>query len=104
MGRATKFKRMRHAGTLACSPNGKKLYILRSNRGLSKRKKLVGWATTTEYIPTRGIEKAGSFKSGQFWIHKHADDKGKWPKVYRDSNGNYHYGLGTYKVGKWIER
>lgn len=92
----------------AVDPSGKRIFMLRVRRGktmrLGNKLKFVGYAAQTHYEPTRAIEKAGSFKKGKYWVHKHDDEGGAWPRVYRDQFGNYVYGPGTYTVGKWIRR
>ncbi len=106
-GEATKVKRSRHTGIVATNPSGTRLYILSgksARRGGSRKLKFLGYAPMTEYIPTKAMEKSGTFKKGKWWQHKHHDNGGKWPKIYKDSAGNIIYAKGTYRVGKWIER
>lgn len=103
-GRAKKIRRIRHSGTLATDAGGRRLYILKS-RGREpgkKNLKFLGWSPTVEYIPTRAIEKSGSFKRNRHWIHKFGEEGGSWPKIFKDKNGNYVYSKSSFKVGKWI--
>jgi hypothetical protein len=105
-GKAKKVKQIKGRRQVACSPDGKKIYILKNKaRGpVGKKLKFVGYVPETHYVLTRGQENAGSFKKGKYWVHEHSDEGGQWPKVYKDSSGNYVYGKGTYHVGKWIRR
>ncbi len=104
-GRQKRIVRRRNKGIVVCDPSGRRLMILskRSMNGSGPRR-FIGYAVRTEYIPTRAVEKAGTFKKGRHWIHDHHDEGGKWPKVYRDKAGNYHYGPSTLRVGKWMRR
>jgi hypothetical protein len=83
---------------------GRKMVILgKGNQSkFGKGLKFVGYADETHYIPTRAIEKAGSFKAGTYWVHKHDDEGGRFPKVYKDLAGNFIYGPGTLRIGKWL--
>jgi len=100
-------KARKHRGRyiVATDAKGRRIYLIRNRRGpIGKNLKHVGYAAETHYIPSTGIEKMGSFKRGKHWVHKHSDEGGRYPKVYRDSSGNYIYGPGTYSVGRWIRR
>lgn len=98
-----KTKKIRGRFAVACDPEGRRIYLIRKKRGaIGKRLRFVGYAAETHYIPNRRVEKAGSFKRGKHWVHSHADEGGRFPKVYRDSSGNFIYGPGTYRIGKWI--
>jgi len=106
-GKATRVKKIKGRRQVACSPDGKRIYLLKSkpNGPVGKKLKFVGYAPETHYILTRDQESAGSFKKGRYWVHKHGrEERGKWPKVYKDSAGNYVYGKGTYHVGAWVRR
>jgi hypothetical protein len=105
-GRQTRQWSDRKSRVVATDPSGRRIFVLNKKlRGpIGKRLRFVGWAPMTEYIPTVGMERAGSFKAGKYWRHLHLDEGGKWPKVYKDSSGNYIYGPGTYRVGRWIRR
>ena len=83
-----------------------KLYVLApgSQASFGKNLREIGRARETHYIPTKALEKAGSHKKNTYWIHKHDDDGGKYPKVYKDAAGNYIYGTGTLRIGEWMER
>ena len=97
--------RKRHSALLATDPAGKRMFII-GRRGLPKKPKLTfaGWVPKTEYIPSKDLERSGTPKKYKHWVHSHEDDHGKWPKVYKDQNGNYHYGRGTYRVTDWIRK
>lgn len=98
-----KTKKVRGRFAVACDPAGRRIYLIRKKRGpIGKKLRFVGYAAETHYIPNRRVEKAGSFKRGKHWVHSHADEGGRFPKVYRDSSGNFIYGPGTYRIGKWI--
>jgi hypothetical protein len=104
-GKHRKIKKIRGKWIGATNAAGTKIYLLKkSSRGpVGKKLKFVGYAPETHYVLTPAQEKAGSFKRGKYWIHKHGrEEKGKWPRVYRDSSGNFVYGPGTYRVGAWI--
>jgi hypothetical protein len=103
-GRERRKIRRRHRGIVACDASGRQIFILRTGRGKrgNGRKRLVGYANILEYIPTRAIEKAGSFKRHKHWIHEMGEEGGTWPKVYRDEKGNYVFSRGSYRVGKWV--
>jgi len=91
---------------LALDMRSKRLVILNPRRKgrLGRGLRFVGFAPETHYVPSRATEHAGSFKRGKYWVHKHDDDGGKWPKVYQDSAGNFVYGRGTYSVGAWLRK
>jgi hypothetical protein len=91
---------------LAYEPGRKRLLIFdpKKRKPIGEKLRLVGYAVETHYIPTAGQEKAGTFKSGKYWVHKHNDDGGVWPPVYEDSEGNFIYGRGTYTVDRWLRR
>jgi hypothetical protein len=105
-GAHRKIRKLRGPWIPSFTSDGKKIILLRaSGRGpVGKSLKFVGYAPETHYILTAAQEKAGSFKRGKHWVHKHDDERGKWPKVYKDSSGNLVYGKGTYHVGAWIRR
>jgi hypothetical protein len=107
-GRATSQKRRRLSGcVLACDAAGKRLFVLnkRSRRVRGKGKRFLGWASVVEYIPTRSIERSGSFKSGKHWVHSFSDDHGKWPKAQEERDGTIALVGGTYRIaGKWLRR
>ena len=70
----------------------------------------VGYAPETNYIATKDLEQAGTFKRWSHWKHKHTDAGGKYPVVLADGGGkvnaktNFFYGRGTYSVTDWIRR
>ena len=101
-----KIVRRKHRGILAASPSGRRMYIITSARGIPKkpRLKLLGWCPTTEYIPSKDLERSGTPKKGKHWVHQHTEGGGRWPKIYQDQSGNYHYGRGTYAVSDWIRK
>jgi len=105
-GRARIKRRVSLGGTLACDPSGKKMVIYGGEKFKRKfkRKGLIGYVVSTEYIPTKAIEHAGSHKSGKHWVHRHDDDGGKFPKAYLDGSGNIVYSRGSYRVKDWIYR
>lgn len=105
LSKATTITRTKHNGTLATDANGRRLMVLVGRHAPDlKSLKPVGYAASTEYIPTRAMEKAGTFKKGARWIHHHSESGGHWPRLYRDRYGNYVYSTGTYRVGEWIRR
>lgn len=102
-GRVTRAKGVRFAAT---DPDGKRIFLFTgkdSDAPGSKLKK-VGVAEETHYVPTRAMEKAGTFKKDKYWVHRHDDDGGEFPEVFRDQAGNYIYGEGTYRINDWIRR
>jgi hypothetical protein len=107
-GRATQERRKRLAGCiLACDAAGKRLFVLNKSRRRvrGKGKRFLGWASVVEYIPTRSIERSGSFKSGKHWVHSFSDDHGEWPKAQEESDGTIALVGGTYRIaGKWLRR
>lgn len=110
--RARKIRRYKKRGQLLSNAAGTRMWILYPKRKARKggRKKFLGWAVQTEYIPNRNIEKDGSYKSGKHWIHTHGQASehekvpGRWPKVYELPNGMIEYGRGTYRITDWIRR
>lgn len=104
---ATKVRTFKGKRIVATNTSGDRIIILngRGSRKATKRKlRFIGWAPETHYLPTKGMESAGTFKKGKYWVHQHDDDGGRWPKVYRDQAGNFVYAPGTYKVTDWIRR
>ena len=104
--RSKKIIRRRHNGMiLATNSAGNRMWIV-GKRGLPAKPRLTfaGWAPVTEYIPTPGMERAGTPKAKKHWVHRHDSGGGRWPKVYRDQSGNIHYGRGTFAVTDWIRR
>jgi hypothetical protein len=92
---------------LACDAKGKRLFVIRTGKRRvrsGKSKRFLGWASAVEYVPTRSIEKAGSFKSNRIWRHLFSDDHGKWPKAFEGGDGTIALVGGTYKIGKWLRR
>lgn len=88
-------------------PKGKKIIFLSKSKAgwkkLGRKPRFVGWAYKTDYRPTKAIEDAGSHKANTHWTHSHgSDEKGRWPKVYKDEGGNFIYAPGTFKVTDWI--
>lgn len=104
-GRETKKWVVRGKFMAATDAAGRRLFILR-RKGLKKfgqKPKFVGYARETHYVPTGEIERAGSHKSNRHWVHQHGrEEKGRWPKVFKDAGGNYLYAPGTYRVTQWI--
>jgi hypothetical protein len=96
----------RGAKLVACDATGRRIMLLtgKSSRAPKARLREVGVAEETHYIPTADQEKARTFKRNAYWVHRHDDDGGKFPKVFRDQAGNYRYGPGTYTVTDWIRR
>jgi hypothetical protein len=76
----------------------------RRRKPMGRNMQFVGYAPRTDYVPTRALEKAGTFKAGRYWMHMHTDDGGRPPEVYLDDAGNLIYGSGTYSVDKWLRR
>lgn len=101
-----KKKVIRGRKRVAFDVNGRKIFILAngSQKNIGKRKKFVGWATRTEYVPTKEIEAAGSDKANRHWVHDHEDEGGRWPKVFKDAAGNFIYAPGTLRINKWLRR
>jgi hypothetical protein len=103
-GRHRRKVRRAHKGIVACDASGRRIYILRTGRGARRRGKprFVGYANLLEYLPTKAVERAGSFKRNKHWVHRMGEEGGTWPKVYMDQNGNYVFSKGSYRVGKWV--
>jgi len=100
----TKIVRVKHHGQLVSDERGKRMFIL-TGKTPGGRLKFAGFAPTTEYVPLPGIESAGSPKRGKHWVHSHGSKEAKgakWPRVFKDKNGNYIYAKGTYRVSGWI--
>lgn len=91
---------------VATDASGRRIFLLtgKNSKSAEARLRKVGWAKETHYVPTSRQERAGTFKEGKYWVHRHDDDGGKYPEVYRDAAGNYVYGPGTYTVTDWIRR
>jgi hypothetical protein len=92
--------------TVACDASGRRIVLLsgRNKKGGKARLHEVGVAEETHYVPTPAMENAKTFKKGAYWVHRHDDDGGRFPKVFKDQAGNYVYGKGTYTVTDWIRR
>lgn len=109
-GKTSKKQRIKFGSHILVTgdPSGRRMMILNTRKGVPAKPKLkfVGYVVSTEYIPTKAIEKAGSFKAKRHWWHEHKDRRGRWPRVWKDQNGNYYYGRATYYIGKrgWLER
>lgn len=92
-----------NGATLACNPEGNRLYVL-----LKKNPKLAQKHFTvakTDYIPKRHMNAAGTFKKNVYWTHQHTERGGKEPTAVLDSSAKViRYGPGTYTVEKWLER
>lgn len=105
-GSSQKKKKVKGRYTVATDPNGRRIMLL-SGVNTSESKQVlrdVGFAPETHYIPTSRMEKAGTPKKGKYWVHKHDDDGGRWPRVKQDQAGNFIYDPGTYRVKAWIYR
>lgn len=89
-------------GTLAATPDGKRMFILTGKAPKKKGTRYIGRISQTEYIPHAGIEKSGSFKKGRHWVHEMGEEGGEWPKAYQDDAKNILYARGSYRIGKWI--
>jgi hypothetical protein len=98
--------RAKGAKIAAVDASGKQIFLLSGRNSTAPEQKLteVGVAEETHYVPTGTMEKAGTFKKNKYWVHRHDDDGGRFPKVYKDQAGNYVYGRGTYSVTDWIRR
>lgn len=94
------------AKLVACDASGKQIMLLsgKNSRAPEAKLKEVGVVEETHYIPTGAQERAKTFKRNAYWVHRHDDDGGRFPKVYKDQAGNYVYGRGTYKVTDWIRK
>jgi len=105
-GKETRKWEVKGKRTLATNVTGTRMFVLsgKNSNDRSEKLKFVGYAPETHYIPTKKMENAGTHKKGKYWIHKHDDDGGRWPKVYQDSAGNFLYGPGTYSVTDWIRK
>lgn len=103
---ASKKWSIKKKGNVAFDTAGRKIFVLNngSQKGFGKGLKFVGFARETHYIPTNAMEDAGTFKSGKYWVHKHDDEGGKFPKVFKDRAGNFIYAPGTMRIGKWLRR
>jgi hypothetical protein len=101
-----KSRKVRQKGIVTCSPNGRQIFVLtgRDSKAKKPRIRQIGYVAETHYVPTRLEESAGTFKRGRYWVHKHDDAGGRYPKAYKDQAGNVIYGKGTYKVTDWIRR
>lgn len=102
-GRTTNAK---GAKWVATDADGKQIFLLSGKDSHASKAELreIGKVEETHYVPTVAQEKAGTFKKNKYWVHRHDDDNGKFPKVYVDQAGNYVYGPGTYSVTDWIRR
>lgn len=85
--------------------SGRRITLFK-RRGLPKRPRwrYLGRVVETHYVPSKSIERAGSFKKGTHWVHEHHDERGKWPRAFVDQAGNVRYARGTYRINKWIRR
>jgi len=94
------------AKMVACDADGRQIILLSGRNSSAPQAKLkeVGVVEETHYVPTAELERSKTFKRNAYWVHKHNDDGGRFPKVYRDQAGNYVYGRGTYTVTDWIRR
>jgi hypothetical protein len=99
---ATRIRQVRGKRILATNTTGTRMYIVGKGKN-SGKKRFVGWAPETHYVPTKAMEKAGTHKKGKYWVHLHNDDGGKWPKVFQAGNA-FIYAPGTYRVTDWIRR
>jgi len=90
----------------AVDASGKRIWILNGKDSKAGRQDLqdIGYVPETHYIPTGPMEKAGTFKRGKYWVHKHDDDGGEWPTAKMDQAGNIIYDESTYYVDDWIRR
>jgi hypothetical protein len=98
--------RIRRNGIVTTNASGKRIIVLSGvdSHERNPRLQFVGFAAETHYHPTRAQEQAGTSKAGKYWVHKHDEGGGRWPRVYVDQAGNYVYGPGTYRVSNWIRR
>jgi hypothetical protein len=108
-GRGVKIRRIRQKMYAATDSTGKKIFLLKKGKsklGRAPRGKLkfLGWVPETHYVPTKDLERAGTFKKGAYWTHKHDDKGGRWPKAFVDDRGNLIYKGGTFRVTDWIHR
>lgn len=90
----------------ATDADGKRIFLLtgKNSKSADTRLRKVGRVKETHYVPTPDQERAGTFKEGKYWVHRHDDDGGKYPEVFQDVAGNFIYGPGTYRVTDWIRR
>jgi hypothetical protein len=102
-GKARHKRRIKLKGLLACDPSGRQMVIYGAKNKRLKRG-FLGYVASTEYIPTKAIEMAGSVKSGKHWVHRHDDDGGHYPKANLDGSGNIVYSRGSYRISDWIYR
>lgn len=109
-GRGVTIRKIRESRVAATDPSGRRIFLL-SRGGKSKlgraakgKLKFIGWVPETHYIPTRGMERAGTFKKHAHWTHEHNDKGGRWPKAFVDDRGNVIYGRGTYRITDWIRK
>jgi len=102
-GRKTRAKGVRFAATDA---DGRRIFLLTGKDSDAKSPQLrkVGVVEETHYVPTTAMEKAGTFKKNKYWVHRHDDEGGEFPEVFKDQAGNYIYGEGTYRINDWIRR
>lgn len=101
-----KTSKAKGAKWVATDADGKQIFLLtgkNSNAGQRELEEL-GVVEETHYVPTAKQENAGTFKKDAYWVHRHDDEGGKFPRVYRDQAGNYIYDRGTYRVTDWIRR
>ena len=105
-GNHRKVKGQRKQGIPVFEPDGKRIWVLSGKNSSASRQELkdAGYVAETHYIPTDDMEAAGTKKAGKYWVHKHDDDGGEWPKVKEDQAGNLVYDTGTYRVTDWIYR
>jgi hypothetical protein len=98
--------RIRRNGIVTTNASGKRIMVLSGvdNHDSNPRLQFVGFAAETHYHPTRAQEKAGTSKAGRYWVHKHDEGGGQWPRAFVDQAGNIVYGPGTYRVSNWIRR
>lgn len=98
--------RAKGAKLVATDASGKRIFLLSGKNSSAPRANLrkVGRVEETHYVPTPDQEAAGTFKKNKYWVHRHDDEGGKFPDVYKDQAGNYIYAPGTYSVTDWIRR
>jgi hypothetical protein len=99
-------KKVRGSYMAAFDARGRRIFILSGKPSKESKQRLsfVGFAPETHYVPTVMMENAGTFKAGKYWVHKHDDEGGRWPRVRRDQAGNFIYDPATYTVTDWIRR
>jgi len=108
-GKGGRARRIKGPFLVVADANGKQVMLLRKRkskqrRGNRRKKKFLGWVPQTDYVPSAALEKAGTFKRGKYWVHKHDDEGGTWPKAWQDQQGNIIYGPSTLRVDKWMRR